>query len=41
MTATAFLVFYRFKAMNKQERQKANDEWHELKNNLPSVVLSY
>jgi hypothetical protein len=38
MVATAFLVFYRFKAMSKEETQKANDEWHELKNNLPSGI---
>jgi hypothetical protein len=38
MVATGFLVFYRFKAMNKEETQKANDEWHELKNNLPSGI---
>ncbi len=34
MTSTGFLVFYRFKAINKEETQKANyDEWHELKKN--------
>ena len=38
MAATAFLVFYRFKAMNKEETQKANDEWNRLKNNLPSGI---
>ena len=38
MVATAFLVFYLFKAMTKEETQKANDEWHELKNNLPSGI---
>jgi hypothetical protein len=27
MVATALLVFYRFKAMTKEETQKANDEW--------------
>jgi hypothetical protein len=37
MSAT-LLVFYRFKAMSKEETQKANDEWHELKNNLPSGI---
>ena len=30
------LSIYRFKAMSKKETQKDNDEWHELKNNLPS-----
>jgi hypothetical protein len=29
MTATAFLVFYRFKAMNKEETEKAKDEWND------------
>ncbi|MCD6036670.1 MAG: hypothetical protein K0S67_554 [Nitrososphaeraceae archaeon] len=38
MAATAFLVFYRFKAMNKEETQKANDEWNRLKNGLPSGI---
>ncbi len=35
-TATVFLVFYRFKAINKEETLKANDEWNRLKNSLPS-----
>jgi hypothetical protein len=30
MTATTFLVFYRFKAMTKEDRQKAENEWHSL-----------
>jgi hypothetical protein len=38
MVATAFLVFYRFKAMTKEEAQKANNEWNELKNSLPSGI---
>ena len=38
MAATAFLVFYRFKAMNKEETQKAKDEWNRLKNGLPSGI---
>ena len=38
MVATTFLVFYRFKTMNKDDAQKANTEWHELKNSLPSGV---
>jgi hypothetical protein len=33
---TAFLVFYQFKAMNKDEAEKANREWSELKKSLPS-----
>jgi hypothetical protein len=38
MVATAFLVFYRFKAMTKEEAQKANNKWNELKNSLPSGI---
>ena len=38
MTATTFLVFYRFKAMNKEEIEKAKDEWNRLKNDLPSGI---
>jgi hypothetical protein len=38
MTATAFLVFYRFKAMNKEETEKSKDEWNRLKNGLPSGI---
>ena len=38
MTDTTFLVFYRFKAMNKEETQKAKDEWNGLKNSLPSGI---
>ena len=36
MVATAFLVFYRFKTMSKEEAERAKDEWHNLKNGLPS-----
>jgi hypothetical protein len=36
--AATFLVFYRFKSMSKDEAKKANSEWHELKNSLPSEV---
>ena len=36
MVATAFLVFYRFKAMSKEEAERAKDERHNLKNGLPS-----
>ena len=38
MVATTFLVFYRFKTMNKEDAQKANAEWHDIKNSLPSGV---
>jgi hypothetical protein len=31
MAATTFLVFYRFKAMSKEEKQKAESEWSQLK----------
>jgi hypothetical protein len=34
-TPTAFLVFYRFKAMNDQEAQKASAEWGDLKRAYP------
>ena len=35
MVATTFLVFYRFKTMNTEDAQKANAEWHDVKNSLP------
>jgi hypothetical protein len=38
VTAATFLVFYRFKAMSKDEAHKANTEWRELKNSLPSGI---
>ena len=38
VTATTFLVFYRFKAMNKEEKGKAENEWSQLKNSLPSGI---
>ncbi len=38
MTAATFLVFYRFKAMSKDEAHKANTERRELKNSLPSGI---
>jgi hypothetical protein len=38
MTATTFLVFYRFKAMSKEEKQKAESEWDQLINSLPSGI---
>ena len=37
MTST-MLVFYRFRSMNDQEKQKANKQWHELKNSLPAGI---
>ena len=38
LAATAFLVFYRFKTMSKEEAQKAKEEWQNLKNGLPSGI---
>jgi hypothetical protein len=38
MAATAFLVFYRFKTMRKEEAQKVKEEWQNLKNGLPSGI---
>ena len=38
MAATTFLVFYRFKSMNKEEAVKARTEWRELRNGLPDVI---
>jgi hypothetical protein len=38
MAASTFLVFYRFKSMSTDESQKANSEWHEIKNSLPDGV---
>jgi hypothetical protein len=38
MTATTFLVFYRFKALSKEEKQKAESEWSQLRNSLPSGI---
>jgi hypothetical protein len=38
MAATAFLVFYRFKAMGKEETKKAKDEWNGLKDSLPAGI---
>jgi hypothetical protein len=37
-TPTAFLVFYRFKAMSDQEAQKSSAQWNDLKKSLPSDV---
>ena len=38
MVATAFLVFYRFKTMNKEEAEKAKGEWENLRNGLTSGI---
>jgi hypothetical protein len=38
MAATGFLVFYRFKAMNNEEAEKAKGEWENLRNGLPSGI---
>jgi hypothetical protein len=38
MAATGFLVFYRFKAMSKEEAERAKDEWNKIKNSLPSGI---
>jgi hypothetical protein len=35
---TAFLVFYKYKSMTKEEAEKAAKEWHELKSGLPEDV---
>jgi hypothetical protein len=37
-TPTAFLVFYRFKAMSDHEAQKSSAQWNDLKKSLPSDV---
>jgi hypothetical protein len=38
LAATAFLVFYRFKAMSKEEVERAKGEWQNIKNGLPSSI---
>lgn len=38
MATTTFLVFYRFKSMNKEEAAKARTEWRELRNGLPDGI---
>ena len=38
MVVTAFLVFYRFKTMNKEEAEKAIGEWENPRNGLPSGI---
>jgi len=36
--AATFLVFYKYKSMNKEDTQKAANEWRDLKKSLPDVV---
>ena len=38
MAKTTFLVFYRFKSMNKEEEVKIRTEWRELRNGLPDGI---
>ena len=38
MAATAFLVFYRFKTMSREESERAKGEWQNLKNGLPAGI---
>jgi hypothetical protein len=40
LAATAFLVFYRFKAMSKEQAERAKGEWQniKIKNSLPSGI---
>ena len=40
-TATTFLVFYRFKAINKEEKEKAESEWHQLKELVGEYIHSW
>lgn len=35
---TAFLVFYKYKSMTKEEAERATKQWHELKSGLPEDV---
>jgi hypothetical protein len=35
---TIFLVFYKFRAMTREEKKKSKDEWNELKNTLPQGI---
>jgi hypothetical protein len=39
MVATAFLVFYRFKTMSKEEAEKAKGQWENLRNGVGDVVV--
>jgi hypothetical protein len=38
MAATGFLVFYRFKAMTREETERAKNQWNGLKDTLPSGI---
>lgn len=35
---TAFLVFYKFRAMTHDEKEKSKNEWNQLKNTLPQGI---
>ena len=36
--AATFLVFYKYRSMEKEESQKAATEWRDLKKSLPETV---
>ncbi len=36
--STTFLVFYKFRPMSSEERDRANNEWNKLKNTLPQGI---
>ena len=35
---TAFLVFYKFRGMTHDEKEKSKNEWNQLKNTLPQGI---
>ena len=35
---TTFLVFYKFRAMTYDEKEKSKNEWNQLKNTLPQGI---
>jgi hypothetical protein len=35
---TTFLVFYKFRSMTREEKEKSKNEWNELKNTLPQGI---
>ena len=35
---TTFLVFYKFRPMSSEEKDKSNNEWKKLKNTLPEGI---
>ena len=35
---TTFLVFYKFRSMTRDEKEKSKNEWNELKNTLPQGI---